>query len=75
MSVVVQPSVKKGMSGLGIFRNIKMRAPNSASGTEPARMTRGSRKLLNWAGKHKKDEHHGKSEGGKELVPLGPELA
>jgi len=44
---VVQPSVKKFPNG--IFRNMKMPAPNSASGTEPNRMINGSRKLVKTA--------------------------
>jgi hypothetical protein len=53
-SVVVQPSVQKGTFGSGIFRKVKTSAPNMASGTEPARMTKGSRKLLNWAASTRK---------------------
>ena len=47
--VVVHPWVQNGTLGSGIFRKVKIRAPNMARGTDPARITKGSRKLLNCA--------------------------
>ena len=49
---VVQPLVKNVPNG--IFKNMKMTAPKSASGTEPNRTMNGSRKLLNCAARTKK---------------------
>ena len=54
LNVVVHPSVKKGRFGFGNFRNMKIAEPNMASGTEPPRMTSGSRKLLNCAARTRK---------------------
>src|SRR6266487_2180387 len=44
---VVQPLVKNVPNG--IFKNMKITAPKSASGTEPNKTMNGSRKLLNCA--------------------------
>ena len=52
-----------------------MSAPNIASGTEPARMTKGSRKLLNWAASTRKIRMTARAKAGQELVPLGAQLA
>ena len=69
LRVVVQPSVKKGRLGLGIFRKVKTRAPNMASGTEPARMTRGSRKQLNWAASTRKISTTASRKAGRKRFP------
>src|SRR6266481_5407139 len=52
LNEVVQLSVKNCPKG--IFKNMKMAAPNMASGTEPHRIINGSRKLLNWAARTRK---------------------
>ncbi|MNC99403.1 hypothetical protein D3C83_176890 [compost metagenome] len=53
---MVQPSVKGKLSPGGPvnLRNVKISAPNMASGTEPAKITKGSRNELNWAARAKK---------------------
>ena len=75
LSVVVQPLVQNGTFGSGIFRNVKMSAPNIASGTEPARMTKGIAKTVELGREHEEDEDHGQPERLEKLVPLGAELA
>ena len=67
--VVVQPRVQNGTFGSGIFRNVKMSAPNMASGTEPARMTNGSRKLLNCAASTRKISTMARPNAGRNLPP------
>ena len=54
LKVVVQPSVKKLKSGEGIFKKVKIHAPNTAKGTDPKRIIKGSRKELNCAASTKK---------------------
>ena len=67
--VVVQPSVKNGMFGFGILRNVIASAPNMPSGTEPARMTKGSRKLLNCAASTRKMSTTARPKAGRNLLP------
>ena len=67
--VVVQPLVQKGMFGLGILRKVIKSAPNMASGTEPARMTKGSRKLLNCAASTRKMSTTASMNAGRNLSP------
>jgi len=69
LRVVVQPSVKNRMLGLGIFRKVKASAPNMASGTEPARITSGSRKLLNCAASTRKISTTASRKAGRNLFP------
>ena len=69
MSVVVQPWVQNGMFGSGIFRKVKISAPNMASGTEPARITKGSRKLLNWAASTRNIRITARAKAGRNLLP------
>ncbi len=48
---------------------MKISAPNMASGTEPARMTNGSRKLLNWAASTRKIRMTARPKAGRNLFP------
>ena len=59
----------------GIFKNMKITAPNSASGTEPSRMINGSRKLLNCAARTRKIKTTDKHEHRHKLVAFGAQLA
>ena len=68
-SVVVQPCVQNGMFGSGIFRKLKISAPNMASGTEPGRMMNGSRKLLNCAASTRKIRTTARTKAGRNLLP------
>ena len=60
---------EEGMFGSGILRKVKMSAPNIASGTEPARMTNGSRKLLNCAASTRKISTSASPNAGRNLLP------
>ena len=57
------------MFGSGILRKVKISAPNIASGTEPARMTKGSRKLLNCAASTRKISTMARAKAGRNLLP------
>lgn len=54
-----QASGPKGTFGSGIFRKLKINAPNMAGGTDPARMTKGSRTLLNCAASTRNMDYYG----------------
>ena len=69
LRVVVQPWVQNGTFGSGIFRKVKTSAPNIASGTDPARMTKGSRKLLNCAASTRKIRITASPKAGRNLLP------
>ena len=66
---------EEGSSANGIFRNMKMSAPNMASGTEPSRMMSGSRKLLNCAARTRKIRTTASPKARQKFVALDPELA
>ena len=72
--VVVHPLVKNGICGFGIFRKVVISAPKMASGTEPARMTSGSRKLLNCAASTRKISTTARPNAGRNLLPSCAEL-
>jgi hypothetical protein len=57
------------MLGLGILRKASARAPNMPSGTDPARMTKGSRKLLNCADSTRKISTTARMKAGRNLLP------
>ncbi len=57
------------------LRKVKINAPNMASGTEPARMTKGSRNELNCAASTRKMSRIARPIAGQELAPLLTELA
>ncbi len=69
LRVVVQRSVKKCRFGFGILRKVISNAPNMASGTEPARITKGSRKLLNCAASTRKMSTTASRKAGRNLSP------
>lgn len=69
LRVVVQPRVQNGTLGSGIFRKVKIRAPNMARGTDPARITNGSRKLLNWAARTRKIMITARLKAGRKELP------
>ena len=63
------------MFGLGNFRNMKISAPKIASGTEPSRMMKGSRKLLNCAASTRKISTTASPKAGRNLLPSTRKLA
>ena len=67
--VVVQPFVKNGRFGFGIFQKQKISAPNIASGIEPRMMMNGSRKLLNCAASTRKISTIASTNAGRNLLP------
>src|SRR5258708_2896776 len=71
LSVVVQPSVSLKLSpgGPENLRNGKIMAPNIARGTEPARMTNGSRNELNCAARTKKMRTNASPMAGRNMPP------
>jgi hypothetical protein len=68
-------SVQKGTLGSGIFRKVNTSAPNMARGTDPARMTNGSRKLLYCAARVRKIITRARHEGRQKFVALDAQLA
>ena len=71
LSVVVHPSVSLNdiPGGPWNFRKVKISAPNIASGTEPARMTNGSRNELNCAASTRKITSSARPIAGRNLPP------
>ena len=61
--------MKKWRFGFGILRNVIRSAPNMASGTDPARITNGSRKLLNCAASTRKMRTMARRNAGRNLLP------
>ena len=51
------------------LRKVKISAPNIASGTEPARITNGSRKESNWAASTRKITSNASPMAGRNLPP------
>src|ERR1043165_5481653 len=68
-NVVVHPLVQNGTPCPGILRKQNVSAPNNASGTDPRRMIKGSRKLLNCAASTRKISTAERMNIGRNLFP------